>query len=231
MRSCLVLDFDGTVLDTEEPVYRSWAELWSDHGQELTLAEWQTTIGTTGGFDPWDQLERRVGRTLDPGLRDRRRVRRDELQARHRPRPGIEAWLEEAAALGLPVGIASSSPVEWVEHHLTRLGLRGAFTHLACCDDVVPAKPDPTSYQRCCAALGAEPRLSVAVEDSAHGVAAARAAGLFVVAVPHALTSDMDLSAADLVSASLDDLALSDVLARAATGRRAGAGARPRRDP
>ena len=48
MASGLVLDFDGTILDTEGPLFRSWAELWEDHGHELALVHWQQFIGTDG---------------------------------------------------------------------------------------------------------------------------------------------------------------------------------------
>lgn len=215
-RACLVLDFDGTILDTEESLYRSWAELWADHGHRLTLADWQVNIGTEDVFDPLVELEDRLGRSLDPVVQDRRRLRRDEIQARHGPRPGVLRWLAEAEGSAVPVGIASSSSREWVEGHLTRMGLRGFFSCLVCRDADVPAKPAPTSYLVACRKLGADPERSVAVEDSPHGVAAAVAAGLFTVAVPHGLTSDLDLSAADLVTSSLDDLSLSDALEQAA---------------
>lgn len=214
--ACLVMDFDGTILDTEEPVYRSWAELWTEHGHELGIEAWQATIGTDGAFDPWGELERRVGRRLDPSLHDRRRARRDELQARHQVRPGVLAWLDEATELGVPLAVASSSPVDWVASHLQRLGLRDRFQTLVCASSRVPAKPDPTCYRIGCQELGADPLRSVAVEDSRHGVAAATAAGLYTVAVPHALTVGLDLSHADLVIESLEQVTLAEVLAGAA---------------
>ena len=214
-QACLIFDFDGTILETEGPVYQSWAEVWEENGHELPRALWQGLIGTDAGFDPLAELERRAGRPLDPTLRDRRRARCDQLQAADDPREGVIEWLEEADRLGVPVGVASSSPAEWVDRHLRRLGLRQHFACLSCCDDTVPAKPDPTSYRRACERLGADPSRSVAVEDSPHGVTAAVAAGLYTVAVPHDLTADLDLSAADLVVGSLAGLALTDVLARA----------------
>jgi HAD superfamily hydrolase (TIGR01509 family) len=213
--ACVVFDFDGTILDTEEPVYRSWAELWREHGHELALDTWQATIGTDDAFDPWTELEARVGAPLDPALQVARRARRDELQAGTTPRPGVVAWLDSAARLGVPVGIASSSPSPWVEDHLHRLGLRHHFACLACRDDAVPAKPDPTSYRVACERLGGRPAWSVAVEDSPNGVAAAAAAGLFAVAVPHPLTDGLDFSAADVVVTSLEVLSLGAALARA----------------
>jgi HAD superfamily hydrolase (TIGR01509 family) len=218
-----VLDFDGTVLDTEEPVYRSWWELWDHHGHELARAEWQALIGTAAGFDPKAELEARLGRPIEPGLLSRRLLRRDQLQEEHAVREGILAWLDEAARSGVPVGIASSSPQTWVDEHLRRLGLRDRFSVLVCAGEGVPAKPDPTSYRRACERLGSVPRLSVAVEDSPHGVLAARRAGLYTVAVPHPLTADLDLSAADVVTDSLGALTLAEAMRRAA-GRPGAAG-------
>jgi HAD superfamily hydrolase (TIGR01509 family) len=213
--SCLVLDFDGTILDTEEPLYRAWAELWADHGQQLVVADWQRNIGRDDLFDPWGELELRLGRALDPGLNDLRRKRRDEIQAQFRPRPGVTDWLAAAKELGLPVGIASSSPIDWVDGHLSRLGLRDQFSCIVCRDDEIPAKPSPISYLTVCERVHAEPSRSVAVEDSPHGVAAAVAAGLFVVATPHGLTSGLDFSQADIVASSLGDLRFTDVLTEA----------------
>ena len=212
MTGCIVLDFDGTVIDSEEPLFRSWVELWDRYGEELTPAEWQGAIGTDDGRDPWVDLQQRLGRILDPGLQVARRARRDELLEGQSPRPGVIAWLNEAGALGISVGIASSSPSDWVNGHLERLGLHGHFACVVCAGGAIPAKPDPMSYRTACDLLGADPCHSVAVEDSPHGVAAATAAGLFTIAIPHGLTEGLDLTAADLCLDTLDGLSASDAL-------------------
>jgi putative hydrolase of the HAD superfamily len=211
----LVLDFDGTVLDTEWPTYQAAAELWAELGIELTVQDWAWRIGTNGHDDPFVELEKRLGRRLDPALNERRLARKNELTDEAPLRPGVLTWLEEAARLEVPVGIASSSPVSWIERNLARLALRDRFACLACVDEL-PAKPDPTSFRHAVEQLGGDPRVSVAVEDSEHGVAAATAAGLFTVAVPHDLTAHMDLSAADVVLGSLEELTLEAALERAA---------------
>ena len=74
-------------------------------------------------------------------------------------------------------------------------------------------KPAPDCYRVACELLGADPGNALAVEDSANGIAAAKAAGLWCVAVPNALTQRLDLSAADLQLASLADKSLADVIA------------------
>ena len=219
MVAVLVLDFDGTVLDTEWPAYRAAAELWAEFGIELTVADWAWRIGTAGHDDPFTELQQRLGHALDPALNERRIARKNQLTDEAPPQPGVLAWLDAAEALGVRVGIASSSPPHWVERNLARLGVRERFHCLACFDGELPAKPDPSSYRHAVAELGGDPAVSVAVEDSEHGVAAAREAGLFVVAVPHDLTAHMDLGAADVVVDTLEAISLGDALARARTRR------------
>lgn len=214
MAPVLVLDFDGTVLDTEWPAYQAAAELWADHGLALGVEDWAWRIGTNGHDDPFTELEKRLGRRLDPALQARRIARKDELTDGAPLNPGVRAWLDEAQRLGVPVGIASSSPERWVERNLERLGLRDRFACLACVG-ALPAKPDPSSFRHAVEQLGGDPRLSVAVEDSHHGVAAATAAGLWTVAVPHRLTAHLDLGGADLVVASLEALTLAEALGHA----------------
>ena len=214
MSAVLVLDFDGTVIDTEWPAYTAAAELWAGFGIELTPADWAWRIGTAGHDDPFSELQQRLGRTLDPALNDRRIARKNELTDEAPLRPGVERWLDDAHRLGVPVGIASSSPRSWIERNLTRLGLLDRFACFACVDEH-PAKPDPTSFRRAVEQLGGDPVLSVAVEDSAHGVTAAVEAGLFTVAVPHDLTHHMDLAAAHVQLTSLEELSLEAALGRA----------------
>ncbi len=213
MISVLVFDFDGLILDTEVPVFLAWARVYEEHGVELDFASWQAIIGTD--FDPSLALEERLGRRLEwPSIDERRRRHRDELQAREEMRPGVADWLAAARRLGLRVGVASSSSRAWVTGHLERLGLLGHVGCIRCRDDVGAAKPDPSSYRAVIAHFGVDPGQALAIEDSAHGVAAAKAAGLWCVAVPSSLTVGLDFSDADVVIASLADVGLEEVLAR-----------------
>jgi HAD superfamily hydrolase (TIGR01509 family) len=211
----VVFDFDGLILDTEGPVFTAWQEEFEAHGcPPLTLEEWAAEIGTSGGLDLVDLIRSRATRPFDEtAMHDRRRVRRDVLLAREITRPGVEAWLDDADALGLGLAIASSSPIEWVEEHLARLGLRSRFACVSCYSDEIAGKPAPDTYLTACAVLGIAPGAALALEDSPHGVAAAKAAGLRCVAVPNAITSSLDLSGADLCVASLADVSLWAVIA------------------
>ena len=208
----LVFDFDGTILDTETPFFYAWAEVYAEHGLELSVEEWSTCLGTDGGFDPFEDLMAK-GVTFDADdLLTRVRARKDELTDIDTLLPGISEWIHEAAELGLAMAVASSSSHTWVNGHLTRLALVDRFGHVSCRREGVPAKPEPDLYRRACEALDVDPSRAIAVEDSPNGVTAAKAAGMFCVAVPHELTASLDLNHADLVVSSLADLTLRTVI-------------------
>jgi HAD superfamily hydrolase (TIGR01509 family) len=206
----LVFDFDGLILDTEAPVFHSWRETFEAAGVSLTLEEWSDTIGRANSADPADLLAERTGRPLDEARRAARKARRDELLAAEAVLPGVHDWLEDARRLGVPIGVASSSEVDWVAGHLERLGLLDRFACLTCFDGTLRGKPAPDLYLAVCDSLGVAPADALAVEDSGNGVKAAKAAGLRCVAVPHDLTRDHDLSGADLLVASLAEFPLEE---------------------
>ena len=211
----LVFDFDGLILDTEVPVYDAWQEIYGEHGVELAFEKWAECIGTADTFDPCVDLQAALGRTLDAAaLLERHRARTDALIAAQAVLPGVREYVDEAARLGLALGVASSSSRRWVEGHLTRLGLRNAFQAIRCADDVPRVKPDPALYRAVVDVLGVPPGEALALEDSPNGVLAAKRAGLTCVAVPNPLTARLDLSAADLRLSSLAELPLTALLAR-----------------
>jgi putative hydrolase of the HAD superfamily len=202
----LIFDFDGLIVDTESATYHSWRELYDGHGQVLEIAQWVRCVGSDfGGFDPFDELERRCGRALDWDQLEPERIRRArELDALMDARPGVRERLLEAGLMGLPCSIASSSPRSWVEPWLDRLGLVEHFSHVCTKDDVARVKPAPDLFLLAATRLRVEPAHALVFEDSLNGVRAARAAGMRVVAVPGPITADLDLSAA---TARLDSLA------------------------
>jgi HAD superfamily hydrolase (TIGR01509 family) len=211
----LVFDFDGTILDTEVPVYDAWQEIYVAHGVELAFDKWATCIGTADTFDPCVDLQATVGRSLDAAiLLERHRARTDALIAAQSIRPGVREYLAAAERLGLVLGVASSSSRRWVEGHLVRLGLRERFHVIRCADDVAQVKPDPALYRAVLEATGIGPDEALALEDSPNGIRAAKDAGLTCVAVPNPLTARLDLGAADLRLTSLADVALPSLLAR-----------------
>lgn len=210
----LVFDFDGLIVDTESATYHSWRELYTDHGEVLAVEEWVRCVGSDfGGFDPFDELERRCGRVLDWSVLEPARVARArELDELLDARPGVRDRLAEAVELGLPCAVASSSPRSWVEPWLERLGIRSRFAHVCTKDDVARVKPAPDLFLLAASRLREDPVHVLVFEDSLNGVRAATAAGMRAVAVPGPITAGLDLSEAVLRLESLADMPLSRLL-------------------
>lgn len=207
----LLFDFDGLLIDTEGPSYRSWAELYEQHGHELTLDAWSAAIGTIGGFDPEADLTER-GVLLEEHHLESRRRRDLELCDLEEMRPGVVELLDEAERLGLHVAIVSSASNWWIEHHLGSRELLERFELVVCANgDAERAKPRPTLYLEALEQLGVAADEAIAFEDSLNGVLAAKAAGIYTVAVPNDVTEGLDFSAADLVVGSLLEVDLTRV--------------------
>jgi HAD superfamily hydrolase (TIGR01509 family) len=209
----IVFDFDGLILDTEWSVYQAIDEIYSEHGHQLDLDWWRSIVGTTGGGDWTDRLEALVGDALDHDALHRRSVRRHhDLVDSMGPLPGVVDLIDAAHTEGVLLAVASSSMTRWLERNLTRIGLFDRFDAL-CGRDLVGGrgKPDPDVYLAALDAVGVAAERAVAIEDSPHGVAAAKAAGLACVAVPNRITAPGDFSAADLVVDSLAVLTLAEL--------------------
>jgi HAD superfamily hydrolase (TIGR01509 family) len=213
----LLFDFDGLLVDTETPSRLGWEELYREHGHELPHDEWATLVGTIGApFDPAGHLEELVGRPLDrEALRKRKRARSHALADLEDLRPGVEEYFAEAEARGLKTAVVSSSDEWWVERHLGRLGrLEGLDAIVAADGDTKRAKPQPDLYLEALERLELLAEEAIAFEDSPNGVTAAKAAGIYCVAVPNPITATLALDGADLVVDSLEDVPLSKLLER-----------------
>jgi putative hydrolase of the HAD superfamily len=126
----------------------------------------------------------------------------------------VTELLSDARQRGLQLAIASSSDHGWVERHLARLGLRERFDVLVCSEDVAPGrtKPQPDLFLKALEVLHIRPSEAIVFEDSLNGVRAARAAGIFVVAVPNHVTALSGVDGADMTLSSLREFRLEKFL-------------------
>lgn len=212
----VVFDFDGTLVDTEFPEFEAWREIYRAHGRDLPRSVWAQCIGTAdSGFDPLTHLRHTLGRPLDEEAVRAAHSRRVRILMDGRGLlPGVAERLDEADALALPLGIASSSTRAWINSWLEKLGLSGRFQALAARDDVARTKPDPALFTLIAERLGVDPAEILAIEDSPNGAAAALRAGMHCVVVPHALTEDLWFPPSVRRIPSLTALSLRSYLAR-----------------
>ena len=215
----LIFDFDGLILDTETVAFQAWCEIYESYGASLALSDWSACIGTSNhAFDVHAHLETKVGRPLGREVLEKRyRQRARELILGMEPRPGVVDYLEEARKLRIALALASSSHQDWVLDHLSRLELADRFHSIRCADDVENVKPHPELYQLTLTTMGVSPERALSFEDSPNGVKAAKAAGVFCVAVPNNVTRELPLHHADDRIESMADLSLRELLHRVET--------------
>jgi HAD superfamily hydrolase (TIGR01509 family) len=216
----IVFDFDGLILETERPQYEAWREVFVSFGRELPIQAWLDVMGKPVRIDLFPrrlagELERDMD--IDALIERYRKIVAKRLGAQL-IQPGIQQVIMDARAMGLKLAVASGSTHRWVDGHLQRLGLFDYFDHTTCSEDTDKHKPNPDPYQHACRALGVPTDSALALEDSALGITAAKAASMFAVAVPTEMTRDQCFDHADLVLDSLEEVPLGEMIQRIGSG-------------
>jgi HAD superfamily hydrolase (TIGR01509 family) len=179
--TAVIFDCDGTLVDSEPLAGTAWERALAPYGYTVTEADLADSVGLpyarvhsyfagraaipdADAF--WAELSSVLFALIDDGLR---------------PFADAVAAVRELNALGVPVGVASSSPRERLARTLARAGLAEAFDATVAGDEVAHGKPAPDLFLAAAEALGAEPVACVVVEDSRPGVQAGLAAGMIVL--------------------------------------------------
>ncbi|MFJ6213569.1 HAD family hydrolase [Streptomyces sp. NPDC092296] len=180
----VLLDMDGTLVDTEDFWWQAESSLLAGYGHRLDESDRARVVG--GPMTRVvDYLIDSTGVPLTAAeLSLMISQRFTELLADGVPlMPGAERLLTELAAHGVPTALVSASHRHDIDLVLRTLGAdRFAFTVAG--DEVARTKPHPDPYLIAAARLGAEPSRCVVIEDSPTGILAAEAAGCQVIAVP-----------------------------------------------
>ncbi|HEX9090170.1 MAG TPA: HAD-IA family hydrolase [Anaerolineales bacterium] len=223
MIRAVIFDFDGLIIETERPSYQSWVEVYQSFGQPLPFKTWSTIIGTTrGDFNPRLELEKLVNEEIDWETVELRRIVHENTLIEAQPvLPGVVDYLRQARDLGLKIGMASNSSCRWVIGHLRRIGLVNYFDCIRAADDTGHLKPDPELYLSVLGGLQVSAGDTIAFEDSPIGIRAAKAAGVYCVAVPNEMTRGLELTQADYQLTSLADMPLEKLLQKIKTQRAA----------
>ena len=210
----IIFDFDGVIIDTETPDFLTWQKTFQSFGVHLEMELWLDHVGgRSSQFDVFKHLQDLTGLTLDESeIKQGRRREYLDLVESYPLMPGVLDYLEICKSNALRVGLASSSPRDWVEGHLSRMDILEYFDCIRSSDDVRNAKPHPDLYISCMEGLKATPKSSMAIEDSPNGVTAAKGADMWCVAIPNSITTYLPFEKADLVLESLAEVSLLDLI-------------------
>ncbi|MBW8887128.1 MAG: HAD-IA family hydrolase [Fibrobacteres bacterium] len=181
-----VFDLDGLLIESERLWEKAQMAAFAELGLELTLEMQHSTtgmrlqeaMGVWQGFFPRATLNAsRLNASMNAYM-----IR--EFGKTGAVKPGAVRALDLCVDAGCRLAVASSSPPEVIAAALETLALAGRFHAVVSAVLEIHGKPHPAVFLSAAARLGADPGGCIAFEDSVAGVRAAKAAGMFCVAVP-----------------------------------------------
>jgi sugar-phosphatase len=199
--AAVIFDMDGVLVDSEPLWRRAEVAVFGAAGVTLTEDDCKVTMGL--------RLDEVVRMRLPARSKsERERVEEAILErvielvsSEGQPKDGAVEAVDVARSLGVPVALASSSPLRLIRATLDRLALSDRFVCVHSAERESHGKPHPAVYLTTAREIGAPPELCVAIEDSLRGVVSAKAASMRCVAIPEA--PDPRFAIADLVLTSL----------------------------
>lgn len=220
MIKAIIFDCDGVIADSEPLHFAAMRQVLAEEGIALTEEIYTREYLALDDRGCYTKAFRDHGRSLtDDHLRELIARKADRLEpvmsAGLRIFPGVAEFIRAAAAK-YPLAVASGALRHEIEMILRHAGVRDCFAAVVSAEDVTRGKPDPESFQKACAALGALRDGGVAadeclvIEDSLHGVAAGKFAGMAVLAVTNSYPREQ-LRAADAVIESFAGVSVDDV--------------------
>lgn len=196
----IIFDMDGVLVDTEPFYFGISRGLF----KKLAISIPEERLSGFVGISPalmWTRIRQEFGLTLS--VEDLIRLEKDEQLAVFKSLPsiplvpGVTRLLEEVRAQSIPCAVASSSSEELISTILRKTDLLRFFDSLVSGEEVPNGKPAPDIFIAAAQRLFVPPADCLVIEDSAHGISAARAAGMRAVGFQNPNSGTQDLSAAD----------------------------------
>jgi phosphoglycolate phosphatase len=188
LASALVLDLDGTLVDTAPDLAQATNHVLALHGRRaVSLDEIRSLVGhgartlirrsfaLTGGELAEDLVEPLFDAFID--------YYGSHISERSRPFPGAVALLDGCRRAGIKLAVCTNKQEGLSLKLLAELNLSGYFSAVVGADTLGVAKPDPAPYREAVRRAGASVPASLMVGDSGTDVLLARAAGVPVIAV------------------------------------------------
>jgi HAD superfamily hydrolase (TIGR01509 family) len=180
----VVLDVDGTLIDSNDAHARAWVEVGREAGHEIEFARARPLIGMGGDR----VLPALTGVEEDDPEGERLTGRRGEIfRERHlpglRPFPGTRALLERMRRDGYRLVVASSASEEDLGLLLEAAGIADLVEERTSSGDADASKPDPDIVQAALRRAGVAPEAALMLGDTPYDVEACRRAGVPIVAL------------------------------------------------
>jgi HAD superfamily hydrolase (TIGR01509 family) len=213
-------DQDGVIIDTEKDGHRVAFNQTFDHfglGAQWSVEDYHQLLQIGGGKERMRHFHHTTGFNTsipleeeDAFIKKLHAFKTDVfialLENYQLPlRPGVHRIMREINQLGLTLAVTTTSNQRAAKAVAEGMLTDIDFDFIIAGDMVSKKKPDPEIYLMALAKANLQPDECIVIEDSHNGVAAAKAAGIPVVATTNFYTENEDLSAADMIVTCLGD--------------------------
>ena len=204
----IIFDMDGVLLDSEPMHQEIIYEVFQLKGIPFDKAYIQTLTGMSA-FPMWEKVKRDAQRS--ESVEELIKFHRDYFFKRL-PEvkvplvPHVKDVLEKFKNEGKHLSLASSSGRKLIDIFTQQTNIAHYFEVIMSGDDVQYSKPNPEIFLKVAQWYGLPATQFTVIEDSTNGVKAAKSAGMQCVGFQNPLSGGQDLSQADLLIHSMQEL-------------------------
>lgn len=207
MLAALLFDLDGTLTHSDTLHLVAIQQLLlEEDGRTFTEAEFEALCAGCANPQMCMNLfpERSIAEHL--AFADRKEARFRQLATHLDPIPGVTRLLDYAEQHGIGMVVVTNAPRANADHMLAALGLNERLARVVVAEELPHAKPHPLPYLTGLEKLKAQAHVGLAFEDSIPGLTAAKAAGIFTVALATSQSAEaLTAAGADLVIDDYND--------------------------
>jgi HAD superfamily hydrolase (TIGR01509 family) len=193
----VILDMDGTLLDSNEAHVKAWVEALREHGREVSEKDIWPWVGMGGD----NLLPAAVGISKEsPEGKKIAETRGKIFKSRYLPHlkafPEVRPLLERMKKDGLKLVVATSSPQDEVQKAVEIVNAKDLLEDVTSASDAAKSKPDPDVVQAALDRVGLPAEDAVMLGDTPYDIQAAGKIGIAVIAFRCGGFQDKDLRGA-----------------------------------
>jgi beta-phosphoglucomutase len=208
----VIFDLDGVLVDTGLFHKQSWYDLAEREAFEMTDGIFYATFG----MQNYQIIPMLVGRELPRDEIDRmsdwkEQRYRELIAGKLKLLPGAKMLIDDLKKSGFLLAVGTSAPKENLDFMLDNTSLHNSFDAYVTGEEVTNGKPAPETFLKAAQKLAVAASNCVVVEDAVHGVQAAKAAKMAVIAVT-TTRKRSELTKADMIVENLSQINAGDFI-------------------
>lgn len=202
---------DGVIADTGPYHFKAWKKVFRERGVNFTEADFKKNFGQRNDTIIRYALGEGISRTeIERIAKEKEETFRKFARQNIKALPGAIELMKSLREHGFKLALASSAPIENIRLVTESLGIENCFHAIVFGHEVTEGKPSPQGFLLAAKKLGVEPKRCIVIEDAIAGVAAAKRAGMYCIAVTNT-HSQQSLAEADMIVDTLETVTISNL--------------------